>query len=364
MSSQTIQRKDHHLDLCAREPIEADAPGALFDHVTLLHEAVPDLSESQLDLRRDFLGRRLGCPLMFTAITGGTERGRLFNLALARQAELRGVAIGVGSQRAMLDHAELAASFELRAVAPSVPIVGNLGLWQARTLGVDGVRRLIDRIEADALAIHLNVAQELVQPEGDRDFSEGLRTIEALARALGARLVVKETGCGISPATAKRLIEAGVRTLDIAGMGGTSWIKVEALRAEPGTPAFDRTQSLGALFANWGIPTAPAIAALAETLDAPSRTTTLIASGGIRDGLAMAKALALGADVVGIALPLLKTWQAGGERALDGCVETLLMGLRASMVLTGAPSLDALRRVPRVCSETFERWVRGLTRTA
>ena len=321
--------------------------------MTLVHEALPDCSEPDLDTRREFLGRTLRCPLMFTAITGGTARGREFNLALARAAERHGLAIGLGSQRAMAERPEVAASFQLRDAAPNAAIVGNIGLWQARALGVDGVRRLADAIGADAIAVHLNVAQELIQPEGDRDFSGGLAAIEALARGLGARLVVKETGCGISPSTARRLVEAGVETIDLAGLGGTSWIKVEALRA----PGCRRTQHLGELFAGWGIPTAPGIAALAEAL---GNRATLIASGGLRDGLAIAKAIALGADVAGVALPLLKAFEAGGAAALDACVDELIAGLRLAMVLTGARTLAALRAVPRIEGEAFARWRAGL----
>lgn len=358
MSSQTIERKDHHLDLCARAPIESDVPGTLFDQVTLIHEALPEMSAGDLDTGCTFLGRRLACPIMFTAITGGTARGHELNLALARQAERRGLAIGVGSQRAMVERPEVEASFQLRAAAPSVPIVGNLGLWQARSMGVDAVCRLVERIDADAIAIHLNVAQELVQPEGDRDFSQGLKAIGALARALGPRLIVKETGCGISPSTARRLVEAGVQAIDVAGVGGTSWIKVEALRA--GAARALLPASLGDLFAGWGIPTAPAIAALAQAVGGRA---ALIASGGVRDGLMAAKALALGADVVGVALPLLRAWASGGAAALDARVEELIAGLRLAMVLTGARTARDLRRVPRIQSEAFARWVEGLLRS-
>ncbi len=361
MSSQTIERKDHHLDLCASSPVEVVRPGALFDEVSLIHEALPEMSAADVDLGCEFLGRRLRCPLMFTAITGGTARGKALNLALARQAQKRGMAIGVGSQRAMAERVEVEDTFQLREVAPDALIVGNIGLWQARSLGVDGVRRLADRIGADAMAIHLNVAQELVQPEGDRDFGGGLKVIGALAAAFGDRLLVKETGCGISPATARRLVEVGVRAIDVAGLGGTSWIKVEHLRAggTESEPGCFGTSTTGELFAEWGIPTAPAIAALARSLGGRAR---LLASGGIRDGLMAAKALALGADVVGLALPLLRAWVAGGEEkggqeALDRALDAFVAGLVAAMVLTGSRSVRALRNVPWVGGPNFDRWV-------
>ena len=358
MSQTTIQRKDHHLDLCAQEDVEARFPGALFEDVSLIHEALPEFSAADVDLSCGFLGRRLKAPVMFTAITGGTERGGELNRALARAAQRHGLALGVGSQRAMAEHPEAVPSFCLRREAPDAVIVGNIGLWQARTLGPEGVRRLMDSIDADAVAIHLNVAQELIQPEGDRDFSGGLKVIEALVRQLGqARVLIKETGCGISPATAQRLASAGVRAIDIAGTGGTSWIKVEGLRSAPDGMA----RHLGALLDGWGIPTAPAVSALRASL---GRNMVLVASGGVRSGLDVAKSIALGADLAGTALPCLRAWDRGGGKALESFVEELLEGLRLGMLLTGCRTLEELRRVPVVEGEAFGRWKTALMKQA
>lgn len=354
MSGKTIARKDHHLDVCAWEDVEAASSGGpLFDDVALVHEALPDISPADLELSMEFLGRRLSLPLMVTAITGGTERGKAFNQALARQASARGIAIGLGSQRAMDEHPEAAPTFQVKEVAPDAVVVGNIGLWQARAMGVDRVKELARRVGADAMAVHLNVAQELVQPEGDRDFGGGLSTIASLAEGLEGRLLVKETGCGISPATARRLVEAGVRAIDVSGMGGTSWVKVEGLRSATGS----RSRRIADEFAGWGIPTAPCVAAVRSSVGGD---VTLVASGGVRSGLSASKALALGADVAGIALPCLKAWERGGEEALSECLDGYVQGLRMAMTLCGARSVSELRRKPLVEGSAFRRWKEAL----
>ena len=351
MLDQTTRRKDSHLDLCAKGEVEPAGSDALFDDVHLIHESLPELCEADLDLSCSFLGKRLRLPLLITAMTGGTERGRELNLGLARLADELGIGFGVGSQRAMLERPETASSYQVRSVAPRVALVGNLGLWQARELGTEAVGRLMDAIEADGLAVHLNVAQELVQPEGDRDFRGGLETIARLAAALGDRLVIKETGCGLSPSVAQRLVDAGVRNLDVSGVGGTSWLQVEALRST----GIERAR--GELFAGWGIPTAVSVSSVAKRVGGRA---TIIASGGIRDGLRAAKALALGASLVGVALPVLRAWESGGEAAARAWLEELARGLRLAMALTGARTVAELRRRPLVTSERFRSWTSAL----
>jgi isopentenyl-diphosphate delta-isomerase len=347
MSDETTRRKDAHLDLCARGEVEPRGGGTLFDEVQLVHGCLPELAESQLDTSTSFLGKRLRFPLLITGMTGGTERGRAINLGLARVAEALGIGFAVGSQRAMAEQPETAASFRVREVAPRTVVLGNLGLAQASQLGVDGVRRLTDAIDADAVAIHLNAAQELIQPEGERGFDGGLRIIAALAEALGERLLIKETGCGIGPSAARRLVEAGVRHLDVSGAGGTSWVRVEALRAS------GRTQRLGERFADWGIPTAPCVHAAARAVGGRA---TINASGGVRDGLMAAKALALGADLVGLALPVLRAWESGGEEGARAFLEEVIGGLKLAMVLTGSRTPLELRGKPAVLGARFRAW--------
>ncbi len=351
MPDHTSRRKDAHLDLCATGPVEPGENEPLFRCVHLVHQALPELSLSELDPSTTFLGKRLSLPLMITGMTGGTERGRAVNQDLAEVAQQLGIGFGLGSQRAMLDDPKAATSFSVRQRAPQVALLGNIGLWQARQLGADGVRRLMDAVGADGMAVHLNAGQEVIQPEGDRDFSGGLRTLEKLASALGERLVVKETGCGIGPETAQRLAEVGVKNLDVSGLGGTSWVQVEALRSE------DSARQLGESFSGWGIPTAAAVAAISRKLGAKVR---IIASGGIRDGLQAAKAIALGASLAGTALPVLRAYHAGGQKAAAEVLERMAQGLRTAMALTGSRTVDGLSARPPVVTGELREWIDGL----
>lgn len=353
MDDETARRKDSHLDLCARAPVEPGGNDPLFGDAHLIHEALPELAADEVDTRCSFLGKRLSLPLLVTGMSGGTERSQSLNRDLARAAEEAGVAFGVGSQRAMLKDPSRATTFQVRAVAPKVALLGNVGLWQARELGVDGVRRLMDDIGADGMAVHLNAGQELIQPEGDRDFRGGLSTLTALARALGDRLLVKETGCGIGPATARRLLEIGVKAIDVSGLGGTSFVRVESLRSE------GRAHELGQLFSGWGIPTAACTFAVGRL--ARGRAL-VVASGGIRDGLSAAKALALGASLAGTALPVFRAWEAEGLDGARDRIAAIGAGLRLAMALTGSASLAALDSTKIALGPRLKAWVEGLER--
>lgn len=351
MPDETQRRKDAHLDLCATGDVEPAENDPLFGDVHLVHECLPELDAADVDGGCTFLGKRLTWPLLITGMTGGTARAGAVNRDLARIADELGIAFGVGSQRAMQIDPSVTPSFQVRDVAPRVALLGNIGLWQARELGVDGVRRLVEAIGADGLAIHLNAGQEMVQPEGDRDFAGGLKTIEAFARAFGDRLVVKETGCGIGPSSAKRLVDAGVKNLDVSGLGGTSWVKVEALRAEASA------RRVGEAFAGWGIPTAAAVASVARAV---GDRATLIASGGIRDGLMAAKAIGLGASRVGVALPVFRGLESGGIEGARSVLTDIISGLRLAMVLSGAKDLRALARRPPVVTGRLGEWLAAL----
>jgi isopentenyl-diphosphate delta-isomerase len=233
----------------------------------------------------------------------------------------------------------------VRAPAPTTLVLANLGVVQAAALPTREVERLVRAVAADAICIHLNPAQELIQPGGDRDFRGGLATFRRLAAELPVPVVAKETGCGISRAVAERLRAAGVRTLDVSGAGGTSWVKVEALRAD------GAQRALGDEFADWGIPTAAAVAGV------DGLGLEVVASGGIRTGLEVAKVLALGATVAGTALPVFRAFRAGGAPAADDYVSRLVDGLRTAMVLTGSRDLAALRRAPRVVGPRLRDWL-------
>jgi isopentenyl-diphosphate delta-isomerase len=344
LSDGISQRKRDHLDLCADEAVEFSTKTTLFDQVDLVHDALPELALGDIALETTLLGKRLRAPLLITGMTGGTDEAAQINQDLARVAEECGIAFGLGSQRAMLRSPDLAYTFEVRAQAPTTLVLANLGVVQATSMPTAAVDALVRAVAADALCIHLNPAQELVQPGGDRDFRGGLETVRRLATELRVPVVVKETGCGISRAVARRLVDAGIRTVDVSGAGGTSWVRVETLRAD------EPAAALGREFAEWGIPTAAAVLAVRDLgLDC-------IASGGLRSGLDVAKAVALGARVAGVALPVLRAHREGGAEGARRVVERVLAGLRMAMLLTGARDLDALRRAPVVLGDSLRAW--------
>jgi isopentenyl-diphosphate delta-isomerase len=347
----TARRKDAHLDLAATGDVEPAGNRTLLDCVHLVHCAIPELAWEDMDAATPFLGKTLRYPMIITGMTGGTERAAEINRELAALAERHGIAFGVGSQRAMSEDPTRAATFDVRKVAPTAVVLGNIGLRQAAALGADEVARLVEAIGADGLALHLNPAQELTQPEGDRDFRGGYKVVGDLLKIFAERLVVKETGCGISPDVARRLVELGVRNIDVSGLGGTSWVRVEQLRAA-GAAA-----EVGQAFASWGIPTAAAVVTVRRAVGKEIR---LIASGGVRSGLEAAKALALGADLAGVALPIFRALQNGGAPAANQAMEALLSGLKQALLLTGSRSPAHLREKRKVITGDLKDWMAAL----
>lgn len=345
MPESISDRKRSHLELCEHAPVEHGAKTTLLEEVDLVHDALPELSVDEVAVGTTLLGKRLRAPLLITGMTGGTEEAREINQALARVAEEQGIAFGLGSQRAMQRDPALASTFEVRRHAPTTLVLANLGVVQATAQPSAAVADLVRAVGADAVCIHLNPAQELIQPGGDRDFRGGVAALTRLVRELPCPVVVKETGCGLSRKVGERLLAAGVRVADVSGAGGTSWVKVEALRAD------DTQRALGETFADWGIPTAAALLGLR------GGGLELIASGGIRTGLDVAKAIALGARVAGVALPVFRAYRDGGTAAATRFIEGLVAGLRTAMVLTGARDLPALGRVPVVVGPRLREWV-------
>lgn len=338
-------RKQSHLTLCEEADVEYAGTTTLFEEVTFEHDALPELALDEIDLGVTLLGRPLRAPLVITGMTGGTAEARSINQGLAQLAEAFGIAFGVGSQRAMHRQPELAATFEIRRHAPTTLILANIGVVQAAALSTIEVGRLVEAIGADALCVHLNPAQELIQPGGDRDFRGGLEAIARLVRELPVPVVVKETGCGISARVGERLAGIGVRTVDVSGAGGTSWVKVEGLRAG------EAERDLATILADWGIPTAAALLGLRES------GLELIGSGGVRSGLDVARAVALGARVAGVALPVLRAYREGGAAAADRYMTGLLSSLRAVMLLTGSRNLAMLAAAPVVLGPRLRHWM-------
>jgi isopentenyl-diphosphate delta-isomerase len=350
------QRKTDHLTLCATGDVGFRGATTLFENVRLVHDALPDLDADAIDLGTTLLGKRLRAPILIAAMTGGTDEAGRVNHELASIAEERGYAFGLGSQRAMHVRPGSGATYRVRSAAPSALVLGNIGVVQAREMTTPEVRRLVDEVGADALCVHLNPAMELVQTGGDRDFSRGLETIARLVRDVGVPVVVKETGCGISRAVALRLRDAGAKHVDVSGAGGTSWVGVEAKRAEE--QGDERARTLGEALWDWGIPTAASVALLA-----PLGFESLIATGGVGTGIEIAKAIALGASVGGIARPVLRALHVGGREAAARFLDAVETELRAVMLLTGSADIAALRRAPRIIGGDLRAWLEALDGT-
>ncbi|OPX64033.1 MULTISPECIES: type 2 isopentenyl-diphosphate Delta-isomerase [unclassified Methanoregula] len=333
----TSSRKLDHLRICAEKEVESGDAG-LAD-IRFVHNALPECDMGKIDLKCRFLNHTFSSPLYISGMTGGHPGTKETNARLARAAERYGIGMGVGSQRAALENPSLSDTFSVvRDQAPHAFLVANLGVVQLRDHGAEWAERAVEMIDADAIAIHLNFLQEAIQPEGDHDATGCLAAIEGLCRDFRKPVIVKETGCGISAGAARKLWGAGVKAIDIGGWGGTSWAAVESVRADESKKAGDRKlRSLGQDFASWGIPT---IVSLAEVL---ATGGPVIASGGIRSGLDIAKGLAFGADLCGMALPLLKPAMTG-DKALADAIDTIHRELTVAMFLTGSARVPDLRK--------------------
>jgi isopentenyl-diphosphate delta-isomerase len=292
-----------------------------------------------VDTRSTWFDQTLRLPFLISSMTGGTDEARAINQTLAQAAQATGIAMGLGSQRAALENPALAATFQVRAVAPDVLIFANLGAVQLNYgYGLDQCQRAVDMLEANALILHFNALQEAVQPEGDTNFAGLLDKIEAVCRALPVPVIGKEVGWGMSEEAARRLASAGVAAIDVAGAGGTSWSQVEMHRAR--TAAQKR---IAAAFIDWGIPTAESILNVRRA--APQ--LPVIASGGLRDGIDVAKCVALGAGLGGLASPFLKAAAVSLEATIE-VIEGLGRELRIAMFAAGAGSVAALQQTPLV----------------
>jgi isopentenyl-diphosphate delta-isomerase len=342
------KRKADHIEVAASGAADFRRT-TLLECVELEHNCLPEIAAEDVDLSTPLLGKTLRMPLVITGMTGGTDEARAINQDLARAAEEAGVAFGVGSQRAMAEEPNIAPTYEVRNVAPNALILGNIGAVQALSYGPDRVAKLAEAIGADAMAVHLNPAQELIQSDGDRDFRGVLRCIEELVRVLEIPVVVKETGCGISASCGKRLVDIGVSAIDISGAGGTSWVAVEARRAQNQSPS----EMLGLELWDWGIPTAVATARAAPL------PVDVIASGGLRSGLDIARTLALGAKAAGMAAPILRAQRQGGLPAAVDALEQLRKTLISICVLCGSKSPSELASVPKFITDPLRSYLKN-----
>lgn len=334
------QRKADHIRINLDENVQFPQLTTGLEHYHFVHQALPELDLGEIDTSLPLFGKQLAAPLLVSSMTGGTAEAQRINRNLARAAQAQRLAMGLGSQRAGIEQADLVASFRVRDVAPDLLLFANLGAVQLNAgYGVDECRRAVEMVEADALILHLNPLQEAVQAEGDVNWRGLARKIERVCRSLPVPVIAKEVGWGISAQTARLLIESGVAAIDVAGAGGTSWSQVEMHRAPS-----ERLRRLAAAFADWGIPTAESLVTVKRLCAELGRANLLLfASGGIRTGQDVAKCVALGASLVGLASPFLKRAVDSAEAVVEE-METLIAELRITMFCSGAGTLDQLRQ--------------------
>ncbi|HSR26223.1 MAG TPA: type 2 isopentenyl-diphosphate Delta-isomerase [Candidatus Eisenbacteria bacterium] len=351
------RRKGEHLRIAAGGGVEAAVdPG--WQDVHLVHSALPAADLDAIDLSIGFLGRRLRAPLVIAAMTGGHPAAREVNRCLAAAAERHGLAMGLGSQRAALRRPELAPTYAVaREAAPTAFLIANVGVAQlipqasGDVIDDNGIRTAVEMIDANALAIHLNFLEEVVQTEGDRRAAGVREALRAAVATSPVPAVAKETGAGISREIAFDLAGLGFSALDVGGAGGTSFAAVEARRAaERGDR---RGARLGDAFRDWGLPT------VVSLVGAAAAGLPVIATGGVRSGLDAAKALALGATIVSVGRPLLTAAMAG-DRAVDEWIEHFLEEIRGAVFLSGGRSCRDLRGVARVVGGETRRWLDDL----
>ncbi len=333
------KRKYEHLHINLTRNVQFEAVSTGLENYRFLHQALPEVDAGSIDLSITLFGKTLRAPLLLSPMTGGVKRAQHINRNLALAAQTLGIAMGVGSQRAALEDHRVANTFWVRDVAPDILLFANLGAVQLNYgYGIEECRRAVEMIEADALILHLNPLQEALQPEGQTNFSGLLRKIERVCRRLEVPVVIKEVGWGISESVARQLVNAGVSGLDVAGAGGTSWGEVERHRAHS-----DNHSRVAKSFASWGIPTAESIQMVRRAAPA----TTQLASGGLRTGIDVAKAIALGADAAGIASPLLKAADVSAQAVMENLSE-IIDSLRITMFCVGAANLAELKHCPHL----------------
>lgn len=345
-SSQTSSRKQQHVELTLSKNVSFRGKTSGFERYEFVHNALPELDFSEVDPSTRFLGKSVALPILISSMTGGYKDAGRINRGLAEVCAEKNIAMGVGSQRQALENPVHHQTYSVvREAAPRIPIFGNIGASEvARLTDVSPVKRLAELVQADGFAVHLNPLQEFLQPEGDPRFRGVLKGIGMLVRELGVPIIVKEIGAGISASVAERLADVGVRYIDVAGAGGTSWAGVEILRRNGADAKRARRlhRDYAPAFWDWGIPTAEALLRTGE-LRSKFSDLSVIASGGLANGVDVAKAIAMGADMTGIARPMLKALEKGGAKGLSGELSAWEMELKGAMFLTGSRTLADLR---------------------
>ncbi len=332
------QRKADHIRINLEENVTFNKLTTGLDNYFFMHQALPEIDLAAVDTHTNFLGKQLRTPLLISSMTGGTPEAGKINRMLAEAAQTVGIAMGLGSQRAAIEDQSLAHTYHVRQVAPDILLFANIGAVQLNySYGLAHCLRAVEMCEADALILHFNALQEAVQPEGDGNFANLLSKVEKICRDLPVPVIAKEVGWGFAEETARQLANAGVAAIDVAGAGGTSWSQVEMYRA----PTTRHARVAGA-FVDWGIPTAVSIQYCRQA--APN--LPIIASGGIRNGIDVAKCIALGANMVGFAGDFLRAAHQSGVAGVIEMAETITDELRVAMFCAGAENLTALAKTP------------------
>lgn len=335
----TESRKAEHIEICLNRDVGGERIRTGFERYRFRHNALPERRLADISLSTVFLNKTLRAPLLVSSMTGGTKEAAVINMRLAAAAERRGWAMGLGSMRAAIEKEELADTFRIRKVASTIPVIANLGAVQLNYgYGADQCRHAVELAEADALVLHLNSLQEAFQPEGDTDFSGLLNRIEQVCKSLHVPVGIKEVGWGIDGESARKLAEAGISFIDVAGAGGTSWSQVEKHRSRDAV-----RKAAAEAFADWGIPTAECIRDVRTALP----DAVVIGSGGVQSGVDAAKAIALGADLAGFGRSLLAA-AVDSEELIEALFDKLELELRIAMFGIGAGSIRELKETNRL----------------
>ncbi|KPU63336.1 isopentenyl pyrophosphate isomerase [Thermococcus sp. EP1] len=350
----TVIRKFEHIEHCLKKQVEAHV-STQFENIHFVHTSLPEIDKEEIDLSVEFLGRRFDYPIMIAGMTGGTKGSQIagkINKTLAKAAQELNIPMGVGSQRAMIRKPETWESYYVRDVAPDIFLVGNLGAPQfaenmPNRYGVEEALKAVETIQADALAIHMNPLQESVQPEGDTQYKGVIKALAELKSELSYPIIAKETGAGVSMEVAIKLESIGIDAIDVGGLGGTSWSGVEYYRAKD-----EKSRNLALKFWDWGIPTALSVAEVRYATTLP-----IIATGGIRDGITIAKALTLGANLAGVALPLLKPAVNGDVEGVIKILQRYIDELKNAMFLIGARNVEELKKAPIIVTGFAREWL-------
>ncbi len=346
------KRKADHIEICLKENVQAKKATTGFEDISLVHRALPEIEREKINLSTTVFNYKFSAPLLVGAMTGGTEKAAKINATIAEAIEELNLGMGVGSQRIAIDNSKLEHTFSIvRKKAPTAFILANIGGPQLVTkYGIKEAKTAVKMVQANALAIHLNPLQEVVQPEGETNYSNLLSNIGKVAQELDVPVIVKETGAGIAAEDAEMLEAAGVAGIDVAGVGGTSWAAVEYFRAKAREDV--SSQKLGETFWDWGIPTAVSLVETTRTVRIP-----VIASGGIRNGIDATKALALGASLVSATFPFLEPGTKGSED-VKRTLNSLIGEVRNTMFLVGSDSIKKLQKVPVVLTGKICEWLK------